>query len=333
MDPITHTLASVALARAGLEKTTRMATPMLVTAGLAADLDWVSRLGGARAFLHGHRTGTHSLVATAAIALATAGVFSWTGRKHPTAPVRFWPALAVSALGAAAHLALDLTNSYGVKLLWPFREKWYAWDLVNPIDPWIIILLLLGLLLPGLFRLISEEIGAKPKRRAPERGAIVALILLVLYIGARWALHDRALEVLHSRVYHGATPLVVGAFPSGTTPLTWYGVVETDNALEEIEVPLGPSGRFDPDLGRTDFKPEPSPALEAARKSQVGQDFLQFARFPKASVEKTDDGYRIELRDLRFAWPFPGDGFSAVIELNRQLKVVNEELRYSSRRR
>jgi inner membrane protein len=333
VDPITHTLASVALARAGLEKTTRMATPMLVTAGLAADLDWVSRLGGARSFLHGHRTGTHSLVATAAIALATAGVFSWTGRKHPTAPVRFWPALAVSALGAAGHLALDLPNSYGVKLLWPFREKWYAWDLVNPIDPWILILLLLGLLLPGLFRLISEEIGAKPKRRAPKRGAIVALILLVLYIGARWALHDRALEVLHSRVYHGATPLVVGAFPSGTTPLIWYGVVETDNALEEIEVPLGPSGRFDPDLGRTDFKPDPSPALEAARKSQVGQDFLQFARFPKASVERTDDGYRIELRDLRFAWPFPGDGFSAVIELNRQFQVVNEELRYSSRRR
>ncbi len=309
-----------------------MATPMLVTAGLAADLDWVSRLSGVRAFLHSHRTATHSLVATGAIALATAGAFFWAGRKHPTAPVRFWPALAVSAIGAAAHLVLDLTNSYGVKLLWPFRQTWYAWDLVNPIDPWILILLLLGLLLPGLFRLISEEIGAKPKRRAPERGAIVALILLALYIGARWTLHDRALEVLRSRLYHGATPLVVGAFPSGTTPLTWYGVVETDNALEEIEVPLGPGGRFDPDLGRTDFKPEPSPALEAARKSQVGEEFLQFARFPRARVEKTEEGYRIQLRDLRFAWPFPGGGFSAVIELNQQLQVVNEELGYPPRR-
>lgn len=329
MEPVTHALTSLALSRAGLNKATRLATPMLLVAGLAADLDWLSLAGGPRAFLHGHRTWTHSLAGTAAIVLITAGIFWWWGRKRPAAPVRFLRALLVSGVGAGAHLLMDLTNSYGVKLLWPFRQTWYAWDLIDTVDPWVLILLLLGLLLPGLFRLVSEEIGARPKKRGPQRGAIVALALLVLYAGARWALHERALEMLRSRIYHGATPLAVGAFPSGASPLSWAGVVETDNALQQLEVPLGPGSVFDPHLGRTYFKPEPSPALEAARKSEIAQAFLQFARFPRASVEKTDNGYHVELRDLPFASLLPGGGrFLAIIELNRQFQVVNQELRF-----
>ncbi len=329
MEPVTHALTSLALGRAGLNRATRLATPMLLVAGLAADLDWLSLAGGARAFLHGHRTATHSLAGTAAIALATAGIFWWLGRKHPASPVRLLPALAVCSAGAGAHLLMDLTNSYGVKLLWPFRQSWYAWDLVHSIDPWVLFLLLLGLLLPGLFRLISEEIGARPKRRGPQRGAIVALALLVLYMGGRWAMHDRALEMLRWRVYHGEAPLAVGAFPTGASPLTWSGVVETDNALQQLEVSFAPGSSFDPDLGRTLFKPEPSPALDAARKSEVAQELLQFARFPRAHVEKTADGYHVELRDLRFVSLLSGgSGFVAAIELNRQFQVVSEELRY-----
>lgn len=334
MEPLTHALTSLALGRAALNKTTRLATPMLLVAGLAADLDWLSQAGGARAFLHGHRTATHSLAGTAVIALATAAGFWWWGRKHPAAPIRFLPALTVASAGAGVHLLMDLANSYGVKLWWPFRQTWHAWDLVHSIDPWILVLLLLGLLLPGLFRLIGEEIGARPKKRGAQRGAIVVLALVVLYVGGRWALHDRALEMLRSRVYHGEAPLAIGAFPSGTSPLTWWGVVETDNALQQIEVSLGPGNDFDPDRGRTLFKPEPSPALDAARKSELAKEFLQFARFPRASVEKTADGYHVELRDLRFATLLAGGtGFVAIIELNRQFQVVNEELRYGAQRR
>jgi len=329
MEPVTHALTSLALGRAGLNRATRLATPMLLVTGLAADLDWLSLAGGARAFLHGHRTVTHSLAGTVAIALATAGIFWWLGRKHPASPVRLLPALAVCSAGAGAHLLMDLTNSYGVKLLWPFRHSWYAWDLVHSIDPWVLVLLLLGLLLPGLFRLISEEIGARPKKRGAQRGAIVALALLVLYIGGRWTLHDRALEMLRSRVYHGEAPLAVGAFPTGVSPLTWSGVVETDNALQQLEVSFAPGSIFDPDLSRTLFKPEPSPALDAARKSEVAREFLQFARFPRAHVEKTADGYHVELRDLRFVSLLSGgSGFVAAIELNRLFQVVSEELHY-----
>ncbi len=326
-------LVSLALGRAGLNKVTRMATPMVLSAGLAADLDWLSLAGGTRAFLHGHRTASHSLLGAAAIALIAACIFWLPGRSHSAAPVQFGRALIVCATAAVAHLLLDLTNSYGVKLLWPFREKWYAWDLLDSIDPWVLGLLLLGLLLPGLFRLVSEEIGARPKKRGAQRGAVIALALLTLYCGARWVLHDRALELLWARVYHGAAPLAVGAFPASASLLTWSGVVETDNTLEEIEVPLAVGSNFDPDAARTHFKPEPSPALDAARRSELGRDYLQFARFPRATVQKTQDGYRVQLRDLRFSSRLPGRrALVAIIDLNREVQVANEELQFASDR-
>src|SRR6266849_2073648 len=261
MEPVTHALASLALSRAGVNRVTRLATPMLLISGLAADLDWLSVFRGARAFLRDHRVVTHSLVGAAVIALATAGAFWALGRKHPSAPIRFVRALLVCGAGTAGHLLFDLGNSYGVMLLWPFRAKWYAWDLLAPIDPWVLILLLLGLLLPGLFRLVSEEIGARPKARGAQRGAIIALALLAAYCGGRSVLHERAIALLRSRLYRGSTPLAAGAFPRGASPLTWSGVVETDNTLEQIEVSLAPGSSFDPDLARTHFKPEASPAL------------------------------------------------------------------------
>ena len=333
MEPVTHALASLALGRAGVNRVTRLATPMLLISGLAADLDWLSVFRGARAFLRDHRVVTHSLAGAAVIALATAGVFWALGRKHPSAPVQFVRALLVCGAGAAGHLLLDLGNSYGVMLLWPFRAKWYAWDLLAPIDPWVLILLLLGLLLPGLFRLVSEEIGARPKARGAQRGAIIALVLVAGYVGARWMLHDRALEALNSRIYNGQTPLAVGAFPAGASPFTWSGIVETDSAVEELPVSLGPGSAFDPDLARTHFKPEASPALESARNSALAREFLQFARFPKASVEKTSDGYRVELRDLRFASGLGRGGMVAIIELNPQAQVIHEELRLGTDRK
>jgi len=186
MEPVTHALASIALGRAGLNKITRGATPMLLVSGLLADVDWVTRLGGAATFLRGHRTVTHSLVGTVAIIGAVA-VASWfTGRKYPKVAVGILPALAICAIGAGAHLLLDMLNSYGVTLLWPFSPKWYAWDLADSVDSWILFFLLAGLLIPELFRLVLEEIGSKPKRHDRQRGAIAGLAFIALVIAVSY---------------------------------------------------------------------------------------------------------------------------------------------------
>jgi inner membrane protein len=334
LEPVTHALSSVLLARAGLNRATKHATPMLLVAGLAADLDWLTSLGGASAFLSGHRTATHSLAGAAVISLFAAAFFWALGRIYPRFSVRFFPALLVCAAGSAFHLLLDLTNAYGVKLFWPFREKWFAGDLADEVDPWILAILVGGLLLPALFRLVGEEIGSAKKRQKGLRGAIVVLLLLALFIGARWTLHDRAVELMRARNYRGEAPLQAAAFPQPMSPFTWSGVVETEAALHQMEfsVVLNPS--FDPDAGRTLYKPEPSAVLESARKSRAATVFLQFARFPKATVEPTLDGFRVQLRDLRFTNSGVGHReVIAVMELNKQAQVIHEELAFETRSR
>lgn len=304
---------------------------MLVVSGLIADADWATRLGGAEAFLHGHRTVTHSLVGSAILAALVAAGFCLAGRKFPQLAVGFVPALLVCAVGAGVHLLLDLFNDYGEKLLWPFSGKWYAWDLVNSVDAWILFFLLAGLLLPELFHLILEEIGSKPRQRGRQRGAIVALVLVALFIGGRAVAHQRALALLDSREYRNQPPLEVGAFPLPSNPLVWSGVVETDNAMFNLRVPLVPASAFDPGQAEMHFKPQAALALENMQKNPVAIYFLSYARFPLASVQPKGDGFQVRLRDMRFASELPGHrGIVAVIDLNAQSLVTGARLEFDS---
>jgi inner membrane protein len=331
MEPVTHALTSFALGRAGLNKITRAATPMLLVSGLIADVDWVTRFGGAAAFLRGHRTVTHSLVGTAAIIAAVAAASWLAGRKYPKFAVNIFPALVICTIGAGAHLLLDMLNGHGMKLLWPFSPKWYAWDLADAVDSWILFFLLVGLLIPELFRLVLEEIGSKPKRHGRQRGAIFGLVCVALVIAGRGFAHQRAIALLDSRDYRGQTPLVVAAFPKPSNPLLWSGVVETDNALFNLEVPLGPGRRFDPELADVHFKPESSATLKNAVGSSTAIEFLNFARFPLASVQPEGPGFQVRLRDLRFASELAGRrGLIAVIDLNAQSQVIGEHLEFDS---
>lgn len=328
MDPLTHGLTSIALGRAGLNKVTRMATPMLLVAGYMPDVDWIAIFMKPPAMFQYRRAITHSLAGAAVLAVLIAGIFWWFGRKHPTAPLRFGRALAICAIGTGSHLLLDLPNRYGLKLFWPFNGKWVAWNIIENVDVWVLAALLLGLLMPGLFRLVSEEIGARPARRGPQRGAIVALVLLLAYGTGKFVLHQRAVQVLSARLYHGEAPQSAEAYPSLVSPFAWRGIVETENTIEELEVKLGPGGYFDPERGVTNYKPEPSPMLEAASQTHTFAQFMAFAKFPLARVVRLRDGYRVEVRDLRLAsdsrrW----SGYVAIVEMDDEMHVLKEFIR------
>jgi hypothetical protein len=133
-----------------------------------------------------------------------------------------------------------------------------------------------------------------------------------------------------SRTYRGESPRRVAAFAESGSPLRWHGIIETESALHEVEVEVGPAAEFDPDSARTSYKPEPSPALDAARNTTVARQFLQAARFPKASVEKTPEGFQITLR----AFPYTRDVRSglrvqATIDTDPAGKVLSEELTWN----
>ena len=300
MEPVTHALTSLALARSGLQNKTRWATSMLLVSGVAADLDLLSRVGGADVYLRLHRTLLHSLLGSVVLAAAIAAAFVWLPRKDLQNPLPFSLAFSICSLGAGVHLLLDLCTSTGEQLLWPFQAKWFALDWLAWLDPWILFLLLAGLVLPSLLHMVSEEIGER-RKRGPNRGAIAALALVAVFISARAYFHSKAVDMMFSREYHGAVPESVGAFPTAASPLIWRGVVDSTYRIESLEVSLAPGSYFDPERTDTHFKPEASSVLEAAQRTSIAERFVRYARFPIAGLEKREYGYHVEIRDLRFA--------------------------------
>jgi membrane-bound metal-dependent hydrolase YbcI (DUF457 family) len=340
MEPFTHAFTSLALGKSGERWIPRFGITMLVVAGVAPDLDYASYFGGPAAFLTLHRTLFHSLLGGALLACALAAAFYVLDKKWPRShvaqeksypPPAFFPALAVCAVGIAGHILLDVASGEGVQLFWPFRSGWYRWDLDGNLDPWLLLILIAGLLLPLLFRLVNEEVGDRRKGKGGSRAAAVTLILVVIYFGWRAHLHGEAVNLLLSSEYHRHVALSAAAFPDASAPFDWRGVVVTDNTVQEIEVPLGPQGDFDPARSRTRFKPEDSPVLEAGRKTADARKFLAYATMPFATVTQIEDGYRFEIHDLRFA----SNDYSAAnifvrVDFDSHLRVRSQRFLFAS---
>jgi len=219
MEPVTHVLTGVCLARSGLNRKAAYATVTVALAAEFPDIDelWSLR-GPVEGFLH-HRGITHTFLGlpfeAALLVAAMAGVHHWRrrGRRSPAqdamqagaapasgalangVPVR-WGRLYLCALaGLLSHLLLDYTNNYGIRPFFPFDRHWYAASIVFIVDPVILALLAMALLLPQVFALVGAEIGAK---RPPFRGtgwARAALVGLVLWWGLRWVQHDAAVRL------------------------------------------------------------------------------------------------------------------------------------------
>lgn len=330
MDPLTHALTSYALVRTALPRPAKGTILLVVVAGVAPDLDTLSEFGGASWELRWGGAATHSLLGATALAVLLAIGFRGWQRKGRGGGGAFLPALGLALLGVAAHVLLDLTTSRGVALLWPLRGGRTAWNFTLLLDPLLLTVLLLTLLLPGLFRLISDEIGARTEGRTARGWAMAALAFLALFCAARFFLHERAETLLGAGRYHERGPLHAGAFPDSANPFHWLGVVETEASIEELQVSAGPGADFNPDRSRSYFKPEASAALDAAREAPGAAQLLGVASFPSASVEHTADGFRVEFRDIGFSCARNMRGYYfAEVELDGQARVVREQIGYT----
>jgi membrane-bound metal-dependent hydrolase YbcI (DUF457 family) len=327
MDPLTHVLASYTLKRAAFPRAPRSTTIAMLIAGTIADIDLLSAYVSPSAFLTFYRTYAHSLLADLLFSLLVTLPFLLRKREPTKIQTPSLPIFIAALASALLHLLLDLCQSTGIELLWPFSRRRFALDWLANVDLWILGILLAGILLPALSRLVTEEIGAKSKGPRGKVGASLALASMLLYIVLRFVLHGNALAALESRTYRGESPRKAAAFPESSSPFRWRGIVETASALHEVEIEVGPAASFDPDSAITSYKPETSPALDAARDTAVARRFLQAARFPKATVEKTPDGFHILLR----AFPYSRDASSglrlhALIETDPSGKILSQEL-------
>ena len=320
MDPLTHTATGLFLGRAGLNRWTPLATPILLLAANAPDVDIVAATGGPLAYLHYHRHLTHALAAMPVLAVLVVGLVRLAARK----PVRWPAAFAVALIAVGSHLLLDLTNAYGVRLLLPFSPRWFEWDLTSVVDLWIWAIILLAVAGPVVGRLVGAEISSGTIRpRSHGRGfAIFALVFLFFYNGGRAVLHQRAVEVANARLYRGRPAQRLVALPNAANPWRWRAVAETGDFYAVADVSL--LGEFDPTEAAIFQKPDPDPAMDAARQTETFREFLRFSQFPlwrTSPASEPEDARLVEVMDMRFGSPLD-PAFIAGAVINARLQPI-----------
>jgi inner membrane protein len=346
VEPVTHFLTGACLSRAGFNRKTALATFTMVIGAEAADIDIVCYLKGSTFGFAHHRGITHTFVGVPFIAAAVVlfvwivykirqrfrrneeGHAAWLRQRGLPEKPRWLVLYGLAVIAGLSHLLLDFTNNYGVRPFEPFSYQWHAWDIVFIYEPLLYVFLIGGLVLPGLFSLINEEIGSRAKKPRGAGGAIVALILMVALWGFRDFQHRKALAAMNDRLYEGQDAISASAFPYPLNPFRWAGVAETETLFENMEV-NSRTGEVDPrGRGVIRYKPEETDATLAAKSSNLGRVFLDWARYPLVEVETRDvpvKSYVVRFMDLRFRYPDQDRRvLSPTVELDSNLRVIDE---------
>jgi inner membrane protein len=312
MEPMTHFMTGACLARAGFNRRAAYATLAMTLAAEMPDLDTLWTLDGPVAGLQHHRGITHTFLGLPFEALVVVGavwlVHRWRARAEGSvkravvdpggeamadqpvvrpltaAPVRWGLLYGFALLALLSHILLDWTNNYGVRPFFPFNARWYAGSILFIFEPAMFAVLLLALVAPAFLGLIAGEVGA---RRLPFRGrgwAIFALAATVGLWGWRVVEHDAAVQLASTAAYGpqrlGAEVLRVTASPYPGNPYRWHTVAETPG-FYQIAMVDSLHGTIATDPAHDLFyKPAATPATDAARRSRLGEVYLDWSSWP-----------------------------------------------------
>lgn len=311
MDNVTHTLVGAALAQFGLRRRTPLALATLMVAANIPDVDGVLYWMGASASAYGFRRGvTHGILALALWPfLLTGAVLGWDRwvrrRRHPDAePVRPLMLLSLALLGVATHPLLDFLNTYGVRWLMPFSDRWAYGDALFIADLWVWVALGIGVWWSA----------RRWRRRAPSAGrpARWALALSAAYVAAMFAGGTAARSVATADIERGGAS--VSRLMAGPLPLNPFRrqiVADVGDRYVVGLVELLPRPRFAVDAQSPALKHADQPGVAEAAQTPLGASFLRWARFPFFVVERAGETTVVHIVDARYTLA-PGAGFGAL---------------------
>jgi inner membrane protein len=290
LDNLTHSLVGAVLGRMGLKRLSPRAMPALILAANLPDIDsFVAPLWGEDS-LAAHRGFTHGVGGLVTMPfLAVAIIFIWEklrpGKEGPIRPLGLLIACFVATL---SHPLLDFATGYGTRLLEPFSHRWFYGDALFIMDPWLWIMLILGLEMSWR----AERLG-----RNWTRPAMWAFGAMLGYIGLNASISLRAVAVTRPLVERVAQPRMIVA---SEVPLTFW-----KRRMVWRADAIGGTGSYDPLQGLNHARLDPEivtlrlddPRLAAAAKRDKHvRAFLFWSRMPMVAV----DGGHAFLTDQRF---------------------------------
>jgi inner membrane protein len=294
VDPIAHTVAGAALARAGLDRRTPLALPTLLIGANLPDVDVAAYWWGATFALTFRRGWTHGVLALVVLPVALTGLMlAWDrwvrrARDPAVAPASPRALLLLSAVAVASHPLLDLLNVYGIRLLMPFSERWFYGDVLFIVDPWLWLVLGVGATLAW-------------RRRTPAP-ARLALAVFGVYLSGMAASGLASRRVIARAIPAGRAPVErMMSAPVALTPFRRWVVLDEGDAYRagEFDWLRNPPIRHD---GMVTFpKGDAHPAVAVLGRMSEARDFLYWARFPVFRVREQPAATAVDIVDLRYA--------------------------------
>lgn len=296
-------MASVGLQR----KYGLVASATMVAANLIPDLDGAAAVLGPSYFLQYHRHPlTHSVGGAVLLsAVLATGISLFTPFKRP------WLAFGIAFGGMLLHLLSDLLTPWPIPIFWPFSTRTYSLDLINFLDPFLLVLLLVSFF---------------ATRRWPENGLSIVLLTLLItmgYLGFRFHGQQTAINLAKEKNLTGQ----FAALPHGLSLIAWdvietngldysYGIVDTfKKEIQDSQVIHSSNDQF---------------TLEKSKSSKFVQAFLKRARFPFALVSNDGNSVTVEWRDVHLL--FTGGALKGVkVVLDGQGNIVEERFELRGR--
>jgi inner membrane protein len=277
----------MALGRAGLNKRTALATSTLVIANNLPDID-VGVFATSTLAMSFRRGWTHGVLAQATLPIVLTGAMllydRYRQKASPDDRVNAGQILLLSYIGVLLHVFMDFTNSYGVRLLMPFSDRWFYGDALYIVDPWLYLVLGVGWLL------------AKRNPRAARIGVALAAIYVVAMLASNLIARR---EVANGIVRAGrpaetrfmVTPVVVNPFRREV-------VIDFGDRYEKGNLWFDPMPHFRP-AGFGIEKGFELPEVQQALQSPLARSYLRWSRFPFIQVNPADGS--VLINDYRYA--------------------------------
>ena len=335
VDNLTHTLMGAALGKAGLARKSRMGMATLMIASNFPDID-VGVFATPVLAMSFRRGWTHGVLAQAVLPVVLAMVMrAWDRRvvqrrSNPPPRAQLSALILLSYIGVIGHVLMDYLNSYGVRLLMPFSQRWFYGDALYIVDPWIYLFLVGGLwfsrrrLKPSPSKETVEGRGFSPglptepspsnpslespsnppmegEGFSPRRPAQIAVGFVIAYMVAMWGSNLAARATVAADLVRAGQPGVrFMVTPVIVNPFRREVVIDLGDRYEKGNLWFDPLPHFRPGGYGIDTHLR-DPEVQEALNRPRSRAFLGWSRFPFVMVDQAKSPPAVWLNDYRYA--------------------------------
>lgn len=293
MDNLCHSLAGAALADAGLKRLTARGMSTLIIASNLPDID-VAVFATDTLAISFRRGWTHGVLALGVLPAALALLVHVVPGKSAS-ELRLRGLLLISYIGVWLHVFMDWLNTYGVRLLMPFSDRWFYGDSLYIVEPILYVALAAGIAV-GRWKAAHGW----DARRGARIGVMVAAAYIASMVGANlWAR-----STVRSGLTRAGRPadtrfMVTPVFGN---PVSREVILDVTSRYEKGFLWFEPAPHFRP-AGYGVDKALDDPLARLAAETDRGRAYLRWSRFPFAIVDRTASPPRVYFSDYRYSGP------------------------------